>query len=100
MIGFENLRPKVEMLLEKYPELRDDDGRLISGVYFTFYGIDETYGFIYVKKHRKELGLPSEESIARVRRKIQEENPALRPSKKRQKEKQLAFDEYYDFARG
>ena len=100
MIEFGNLKPKVQALLEKYPELRDDDGRLISGVYYTYYGIDETYGFIYVKKHRKELGLPSEETITRVRRKIQEENPQLRSSKKRQKEKQLAFDEYYNFARG
>lgn len=100
MSTLNSLKPIIKEYLEKYPVLRDDDWKLIGAVYNGVYGIGHNMGFLYVMKNHDELGLPSFESIRRTRQKVQEEYPALGSSKAKRSERQIAFNEYYDFARG
>ena len=94
------IKPQVEYLLKKYPVLRDDDFLLIGSIYHHYYDIGYDESFLQVMKNHKELGLPSFETIRRTRQKVQEENPLLESSKAKKKERQIAFNEFYDFARG
>jgi len=93
------MKPQIEFLLTKYPVLRDDDFLLIGMAYHTYYGIGYDQPFLYVMKHHKELGLPSFETIRRTRQKVQEENPSLESSKAKKKERQMAFNDFLEFAR-
>lgn len=99
MTTLNKVKPQVEYLLMTYPRLRDDDWLLIGTVYHHYYGIGHEESFLDVMKKHKELGLPSFETIRRTRQKVQEENPALESSKKKKKERQVAFNEFYDFAK-
>lgn len=94
------MKEKVVYLLETYPKLRDDDFLLIGAVYSVFYGVGHGDGFLEVMKKHEDMKLPSFESIRRTRQKVQEERMDLCSSKAKQKEKQIAFDNYYDFAKG
>lgn len=94
------MKGRVTFLLEKYPALRDDDFLLIGAVYYNFYGIDYADSFLDVMKHHKDKKLPSFESIRRTRQKVQEERLDLCSSKAKQREKQISFNNYYDFAKG
>lgn len=94
------MKPKVIYLLETYPRLRDDDFLLIGAVYHQFYGVEYNDSFLDVMKHHKDKKLPSFESIRRTRQKVQEERLDLCSSKSKQKEKQISFANYYDFAKG
>lgn len=95
-----NMKPKVTYLLETYPALRDDDFLLIGAFYHQFCGIEYRDGFLDVMKHHKDKKLPSFESIRRTRQKVQEERLDLCSTKAKQKEKQLSFSDYYNFAKG
>lgn len=99
MTALNKIKPQIEYLLRKHPCLRDDDFLLIGMVYHTYYGIGYNEGFLEVMKHHKELNLPSFETIRRTRQKVQEENPALESSKAKKKERQIAFNEFYEFAK-
>ena len=94
------MKGRVTYLLEKYPALRDDDFLLIGAVYHNFYNIDYCDSFLDVMKQHKEKHLPSFESIRRTRQKVQEERLDLASSKAKQREKQISFNSYYDFAKG
>ena len=94
------MKEKVTVLLETYPKLRDDDFLLIGAVYSQFYGVGYSDSFLDVMKHHEEKKLPSFESIRRTRQKVQEERLDLCSSKAKQKEKQISFSNYYDFAKG
>lgn len=100
MTTLNSLKPIVTQYLKTYPILRDDDWLLIGKVYKEVYGIGYDMGFLEVMKRHKDLQLPSFESIRRTRQKVQEENPALASSKAKSKERQVAFNEFYDFAKG
>jgi len=99
-MSLNRMKERVTYLLEKYPSLRDDDFLLIGAVYYNFYGVDYSDCFLDVMKHHKELKLPSFESIRRTRQKVQEERIDLCSSKAKQREKQISFANYYDFAKG
>ena len=99
MSTLNKIKPQIEFLLTKYPILRDDDFLLIGTVYHHYYGVSHDESFLDVMKNHKELGLPSFETIRRTRQKVQEENPALESSKAKKKERQIAFNEFYDFAK-
>lgn len=100
MSRLQKIKTQVEYLLKISPKDRDDDCVLIADIYERYYGIGEDVGFLDVMRNRKAYGVPSFETIGRCRRKVQEENPRLRGSKAKQKERQIAFDEFYDFAKG
>lgn len=70
-----NVRDKVEQLLITIPQTRENDGMLIAHAIRELYGYTNTFDIaLYVKGNVYE-------SIRRARQKIQETNPALRPSK-------------------
>lgn len=94
------MKEKVTYLLETYPRLRDDDFLLIGAVYSQFYNVGHSDSFLEVMKHHDEKHLPSFESIRRTRQKVQEERLDLCSSKAKQREKQISFNNYYDFAKG
>lgn len=49
--------------------------------------------------NRKRYGLPTFESVSRCRRKAQEEQPELRPSKKVQEARRMQEEKFYDFSK-
>lgn len=91
------LQPIVTEILKTNPDAREDDMLLVSAVFDRLYkGLNEM-SFRYIIERRKELGLPTFESISRVRRMIQKENPELaseRAVKRREKEEQKYREEY------
>lgn len=99
-MSLNKMKDRVIYLLETYPRLRDDDFLLIGAVYYHYYGIDYGDSFLDVMKQHKEKHLPSFESIRRTRQKVQEERFDLQSTKAKQKEKQISFGRYYDFAKG
>jgi len=94
------MKGKVTYLLENYPILRDNDNLLIGMVYKEYYGITYADSFLDIMKHHDERHLPNFETIRRVRQKVQEERIDLCSSKAKQREKQISFTNYYDFAKG
>lgn len=100
MSRLKKMKPEVEDLLFNYPPLRDDDFLLVGAVYNRYYGIGHDARFLDVMKNHGKYDVPSFETITRVRRKLQEENPKLRGTKDKEKERQIAFDEFYEFAKG
>ena len=99
MTQLNSLKPVIKEYLEKHPVLRDDDWWLIGKVYKEQYGINYEMSFLEVMKRHKDLGLPSFETIRRTRQKVQEENPHLESSKAKKKERQIAFNDFYEFAK-
>lgn len=99
MDTLKKMKAKVTYLLERYPELRDDDWKLIGAVYREFYGISYDDCFLDIMEDHDALKLPSFETIRRTRQKVQEERMDLESSKRKQIEKQMAFDSYYAFAK-
>lgn len=91
------LQPIVTEILETMPETREDDMLLISAVFDKLYEGLTNMSFNFIVNRRKELKLPTFESISRVRRMIQKENPGLaseRAVKRREKEEQKYREEY------
>lgn len=91
------LQPIVTEILETMPETREDDMLLVAAVFDRLYkGLNEM-SFRYIIERRKELKLPTFESISRVRRYIQNKNSNLaseRAIQKREKEEQKYREEY------
>ena len=91
------LQPIVTEILKTNPDTREDDMLLVSAVFDRLYKGLNDMSFRYIIERRKELKLPTFESISRVRRMIQKENPKLaseRAVKRREKEEQKYKEEY------
>jgi hypothetical protein len=76
------LKEKVEILLTKYPELRDDDKLLVTKMWFyelKKYGVEPSLmtAMQFFELYQQNV-LSNSDLITRSRRKIQEENPNLR----------------------
>lgn len=79
----ENLGQLVADLLDKYPELRDSDKRLIANIWSMELGrenLDQPMTMRTCLKHFID-DLTSPESIRRIRQKLQEEFPQFRGQK-------------------
>lgn len=76
------IKGKVRFLLEQYPQLRDNDFKLVAMFYYLEIGSDkvESMTGYEVLKHLSNGKLSSPESIRRVRQKLQEDNENLRGS--------------------
>lgn len=83
------LEQKVEHVLMRSMASRSDDWILTWGVYHYYYGLGYGTSFAEVMLRHRELGLPTPESIARIRRKVQEKDP----------EKYAATDDVQEFRR-
>lgn len=71
-------RELVRTILTKFPETRDDDFLLYG---YVCYNLNEqvwTTSFGKIVRDHKKLGMPSYETITRMRRSLQEKEPALR----------------------
>lgn len=97
----------VKKLLQEKEELRGDDDLLYLTVirivhpYWNNGRIttdieNATIGEFFTS--RKSAKLPTFESVTRCRRKVQEENPALRPREAIQKGREIQQDRFYNFA--
>ena len=76
------LKEKVEILLTKFPELRDDDKLLVTKMWFyelKKYEVEPSLmtAMQFFEIYQQNV-LSNSDLITRARRKIQEENPELR----------------------
>jgi len=74
------IKPRVQLLLEQYPHLRDCDEKLLSNIWYyeaEKLGIDSLFAFLRAYSNGE---LTNSESVRRSRQKIQEEIPSLRGS--------------------
>lgn len=88
----------VKNVLERYPETRADDFKLIFAVYreIDFFHTTKEL-FCEVMLNHKKYGLPAFESVSRARRKIQKDNPEL-SNKKIQEARINKTSEYISYA--
>lgn len=87
----------VENVLREQEETRSDDFLLVYAVYNQLNSkVSAMDSFSYVMSQHKELGLPSWATITRVRRKVFERYPDLKPEKitEIREEKEEEFIEY------
>ena len=75
MTELKTLEQKIERILSVSEASRSDDWILTWSIYHGFYGVRNSATFAEVMFRHREMGLPTPESIARIRRKIQERNP-------------------------
>jgi hypothetical protein len=89
---------EVKPILEEYENTRADDMRLYVR-YITRKGGDVGKVF-FDRKYRLMNGLASYETVSRVRRKLQERDAGLRPSKEYIEARKKAEQEYRAYAKG
>lgn len=91
------LQPIITEILKTKPETREDDMLLISAVFDKLYEGLTDMSFNYIVNRRKDLQLPTFESITRARRYVQNENPELASERAKQKrqEEELKYREEY-----
>lgn len=101
------LKGFVEYLLREYPALRGNDDVLYLEVlrrvhpYWNNGRITTNIENMPIGEffsERKNMKLPTYESVSRCRRKAQEENPALRPREAIQKGREVQQERFYNFA--
>lgn len=83
----------LQELLNK-PRTRDNDRELTLMIHMDYYGVNPWAPYCEVMRDKK---LPSQESIGRCRRKLQEKREDLRGTKGKEKvrlEEQITFIEY------
>jgi len=76
----------VQTLLKRSPELRDNDQRLVANIWWQTISIEMRHRFLdyeidafkMLLKLYSDGDLPNEQTIRRIRRKLQEENEELR----------------------
>ena len=86
---------KVREILEECPRARDDDRELTLRVWVRFYKINPYAPVIEVMRNRN---LPSQESLGRVRRKLQMGDETLRGSRHKEKIRFNAQKDYLEYA--
>lgn len=89
---------EVKSILMYHPEARDDDRYLTLMYHHIYCGVDYQAPYVSVMTNKE---LPSQESIGRCRRKLQEKDESLRGSKHKEKirmEEQKGYIEYAEYA--
>lgn len=76
MERIQKIQPLVHNALLNNPDTRKDDFLLVLDVYKNFIKCDMQLETVF--KHHKKLGVPSFESVIRIRRKLQSEYPELK----------------------
>jgi hypothetical protein len=90
----------VEQVLLIKPETRNSDDLLYYWVCETINRDAVAMPFYQVIANRKAHGLPSYESVGRIRRLIQSNNPSLRAKKKVAEMREANEEVYKEFAKG
>lgn len=96
MERLKQLEPLIERVLEEEPLARQDNFALYLGVLSHQIDIGTPIGFVF--RYHKVLGIPSLESITRIRRKIQERRPDLKDAET-QEMRENAVKDFYDYAK-
>tara|TARA_R100000541_G_scaffold59193_1_gene72227 strand:- start:37 stop:342 length:306 start_codon:yes stop_codon:yes gene_type:complete len=77
------LEPQIELMLRRYPELRDNDNRLYVNIIINLDSVltNENTNVKYLLSNMASGKYPAFESVTRARRKVQEKHKELRGSK-------------------
>ena len=96
-----NIEQKIAWELIHHPQTRGDDWLLMMRLYQDFYGIKATTSFTSVCLMHSEAGLPTFESVTRLRRKLQEKDPEMYGASKRARQLRHEREvEMYDYVQG
>lgn len=87
-----------EHILYDYPDARNSDADLYLLICREINPDIEHLPFAVVLKGHKELGIPKLESVGRVRRKLQHDNPDLRATEKVTDGRYEEFKEFRNYA--
>ena len=96
MSRLKTLEDKVRAVLERDPKARDDDRILTLDVWTNLYGINP---WSPVSEVLRNKDLPSQESLGRVRRKIQETDVSLRGTKAKEDVRMKAQADYIEYSK-
>lgn len=96
MDRLKTLEAKVLAELINKPATRDDDRELALNVWTDFYGVNPWAPVVEVMRRK---GLPSQESIGRARRKLQEQDEGLRGSKQKEKIRMAEQERFIEYAK-
>lgn len=96
MSRLKTLEDKVRAVLERDPKARDDDRILTLDVWTNLYGINP---WSPVSEVLRNKDLPSQESLGRVRRKIQETDVSLRGTKAKEDVRMKAQADFIEYAK-
>lgn len=95
------IEQKIAWELLQHPQTRESDWILMLRLYQDFYGVKATTSFSAVCLMHEEAGLPTFESVTRLRRKLQEKDPKAYGSSR--KTARLRHDrevDMYDYVQG
>lgn len=95
MSRLNTLEEMVRAILKDNPKARDDDRVLTLEVWCKVFGVNP---WSPVSEVMRNKDLPSQESIGRVRRKIQEKDLSLRGSKKKEAVRMAAQEDFIAYA--
>ena len=98
MEKLKTLKAEIKYILENQPETRDSNSLLYKAYLFshgiTWVPVDHFF------EHFSDYGVSDFESVTRMRRKIVEENPKFKPSKRVQEMRYEKEVDMYDFMKG
>lgn len=97
MARLDTLEEMVREVLKKDPKARDDDRILTLDVWCNVFKVNPWSPVAEVMRNKD---LPSQESLGRVRRKIQQTEEHLRGSKAKEQARLEAQRDYIDYANG
>ena len=97
MSRLDNLEEMVRETLKRDPKARDDDRILTLDIWVNVFKVNP---YAPVKDVMRNKDLPSQESLGRVRRRIQQVDESLRGTKYKEKIRLNAQADYMDYARG
>ena len=95
MSRLDTLEDMVREVLKKDPKARDDDRILTLDVWVNVFKVNPWSPISEVMRNKE---LPSQESIGRVRRKIQEKDTTLRGSKKKETVRMAAQVDFIEYS--
>lgn len=95
MTKLKTLEEMVKLVLQRCPKARDDDRELTLLVYTDIFGVNPWSPVIEVMRNKD---LPSQESLGRVRRKIQQTDLSLRGSKAKEEIRMDAQEDFIEYA--
>ena len=96
MSRLNNLEEMVRETLKRDPKSRDDDRILTLDIWVNVFKVNPWSPIAEVMRNKE---LPSQESLGRVRRRIQQTDESLRGTKYKEKIRLNAQADYMDFAR-
>lgn len=91
----DTLEDMVRAVLEHDPKARDDDRILTLDVWVNVFGINPWSPIAEVMRNKD---LPSQESLGRVRRKIQQTDESLRGTKAKEAVRMSAQEDFIEYA--